>query len=309
MAASPTVEAAPRRIATPLRLVCTEVWGGNRPIDAPVDLPGVRGRIYSRPCAGGRGGDIHYLSVCSSGLIARACLADVMGHGQAVATVGTHIHHLLRRYMNTLDQRSVLARLNRTLSGIGLDVMTTAAMFTYLPPGRRLSVSYAGHPPGWLYRRAEDRWVRLGARDAVSRQEHCSVDLPLAVDADAEFTRIKLRAQLGDRLLLITDGVIETPSSGGLLFGTERLESLLNERRREPVPTIADALLETLVAYAGPAGLVHDDVTLLIVEFVPGPPGPAVWQMVKNRVVRPHGNSADEAFADPRDPACVPCSG
>ncbi len=40
------------------RLVCAEVWGGNRPIDVPLKLPGIRGRVYSRPCAGGRGGEI-----------------------------------------------------------------------------------------------------------------------------------------------------------------------------------------------------------------------------------------------------------
>ena len=38
--------------------VCAEVWGGNRPVNAPIDLPGVRGWVYSHPCEGGRGDGI-----------------------------------------------------------------------------------------------------------------------------------------------------------------------------------------------------------------------------------------------------------
>src|SRR5918994_2600785 len=64
---------------------CAEVRGGNGTIHAQVMLPGLRGVLYSRPCAGATGGDIHYLSVCGSGLLARVCLADVAGNGTGVA--------------------------------------------------------------------------------------------------------------------------------------------------------------------------------------------------------------------------------
>ena len=60
---STLADEAPQRLTTPLQLVCAEVWGGNRPIHAPIDMPGLRGAIYSRPCCGGRGGDIHYVAI------------------------------------------------------------------------------------------------------------------------------------------------------------------------------------------------------------------------------------------------------
>src|SRR5262245_36486805 len=109
------------------RLVCSEVWGGNRPIHVPVDLPGVHGVLFSQPAEGGRGGDVHYLSVCGSGIMARMCLADVVGHGETVARISSEMHAELRRQMNWPDERRVFRGLNRRLHRIGIDAMTTAA--------------------------------------------------------------------------------------------------------------------------------------------------------------------------------------
>ena len=105
---------------------CAEVRGGNGTIHAQVTLPGLRGVLYSRPCAGATGGDIHYLSVCGSGLLARVCLADVAGHGTAVSAVGAEMHAHLRRSVDVIDERKVLDRLNRRLNKKGAAVMTTA---------------------------------------------------------------------------------------------------------------------------------------------------------------------------------------
>jgi len=291
----------PRRIAKPLQLVCTEVWGGNRPIDAPVELPGLHGRIFSQPCSGGRGGDIHYLSVCDSGLVARLCLADVAGHGEAVSRVSTTIHRLLRRHINWPDQRRVLVKLNRQLERIGLQALTTAAAVTYYPPWRWLSVSYAGHPPAWLYRRSEDRWDLLVSRPG-KRFGKRFANLPLAADADTVFTRTTVKVSEGDRLFVLTDGVLETPDAEGQLLGAERFEELLHRERHAPPAALADSIIDALRRRAGEAGLVHDDVTFLLMEVVPGPRGPSVWHAVKNRILRPRGNSGDDLFADPRPP-------
>ena len=67
---SPTTHADPStKTPTELQLVCSEIWGGNRPVSTPVDLPGMRGVLYSEPADGRKGGDVHYLSVCGSGVL------------------------------------------------------------------------------------------------------------------------------------------------------------------------------------------------------------------------------------------------
>ena len=281
-----------------LRLACSEEWGGNRMIDAPIQLPGIRGRIYSRPCGGRRGGDVHYLAVCGAGLLSRLWVSDVVGHGETVAKVSGETHELLRRYMNQDDQRRVLENLNRRLTRIGLGAMTTAAAATYSAMQRQLSVSYAGHPPGWFYESATDQWTRL-VSSRPEKRPAILTDGPLAVVADAEFTRLDRKVSVGDRLLLLTDGVLEAPNGAGGLYGTEPLEKLLAEHRRDELGQIADAVISDITRRAGAAGLTHDDVTLLAVEFVPGPRPPAMWHALKNMVRRPRGNADDPAFADP----------
>lgn len=264
---------------------CAEVWGGNRPVRGVVDTPGIRGCVYSQPCKGGRGGDIHYVSICGSGLISRLCLADVVGHGEKVAKVSGEIHDLLRRYMNNTDQRRVLAELNRRLTREELGGLTTAAVATYVHPTRSLSVSYAGHPPGWLYRRDERTWIRLQL-DADRERSKELLNLPLSVENSTRFTRRKLRVRNGDRLLLVTDGVLEAPEAGhfGRLYGDERLTCLLNEHQDADVNTLVESVVQAIQAHTRDAGLTHDDVTLLVVEFVPGPRAGGLWLGLKNRV-------------------------
>jgi sigma-B regulation protein RsbU (phosphoserine phosphatase) len=263
--------------------VCAEIWGGNRAVHAPIELPGIRGWLFSQPCEGGRGGDIHYLSICSSGLISRMCLADVAGHGRSVALASGEIHRLLRRYMNSFDERRVLSDLNEHLLANPDARMTTAVTASYFPPLRRLSLSHAGHPPAWLYRQDEDHWRRVPPM--AESHDRRLVDLPLAIDPHTSFSRHKFQVEASDRLLLVTDGVLEAPAPTGELYGEVRLAGLLEEHRHAGVRDLARAIVDDVVAYTHDPSLSHDDVTLLLAEIVPGPPALGVWAMVKNRIL------------------------
>jgi serine phosphatase RsbU (regulator of sigma subunit) len=262
---------------------CGEVRGGNGEIHAPVMLPGLHGVLYSRPCAGPSGGDIHYLSVCGSGLMARVCLADVAGHGEMISTVGAEMHDHLRRSVDVIDERKLLTRLDVRLEAKRLRVMTTAVLATYYPPSRRLTVCYAGHPTGWLYRATDDRWVPL--REPVPAPPRPSfVDLPLGTGFSPRFNRHRFRVSPGDRIVFMTDGVIETTSPAGDPFDEAHVRAVLEGGAGEPAQ-LAQRLLDALRAHAGPEGLGHDDVTFFVAEVGAGPPGPALWHVVRNRLL------------------------
>jgi len=213
------------------------------------------------------------------------CLADVTGHGEAVGAVSAEIHTLLRKHMNAMDERVVLRSLNRRLADGQFDRLTTAAAVSYFPPMRELSVSYAGHPPAWVYRVEQKRWKRLPPGSEGDGRVGL-VDLPLGVDQATRFSRRRERVATGDGLLVLTDGILEAPSPGGDLFGVEQLEALLAEGADLTVQELADAILGSLRSHAGSDRLDHDDVTMLLVEFVPGPRGlGTVWHMMKNRLL------------------------
>ena len=92
-----------------------EIWGGSAAAAAQsVSSPGLHATVLSRPFEGAdEGGDIHYVTVCGGGIITRAILADVAGHGQAVAEVARSLRELLRKNINFASQKRVVHALNQ----------------------------------------------------------------------------------------------------------------------------------------------------------------------------------------------------
>jgi serine phosphatase RsbU (regulator of sigma subunit) len=122
-------------------------------------------------------------------------------------------------------------------------------------------------------------------------------DFALAVEDRARFTQRKVRANTGDRILLLTDGVLEAPAPDGELFGKQRLEVVLREQAKADQRILANGLLDALQRHVGQPTLTHDDVTFLLIEFVDNVQGSAVWRMIKNRLLRPKGNSQSAIFS------------
>jgi serine phosphatase RsbU (regulator of sigma subunit) len=270
-------------------LICGEVRGGNEPVWTVVDLPGLSGVLYSNPCHGASGGDVHYCSMCNSGIIARVCLADVAGHGERVAGVARVMHAELRESVNSWDEREVMQALDVRLEQSGLKAITTAALVSYRPWKHRLTVSYAGHPPGWILRRpgkdgGTRRWERLTITETVAAGP---TDLPLGTGFGPAYSRTEVRAAVGDRVLLVTDGVLEAPAPDGTEFGDAGVERVLAECQTagSACTDLATGLLDALRTHTGSDRMTHDDVSFYFAEIVPPPAGPQVWQILKNRII------------------------
>jgi len=263
---------------------CGEVRGGNGVTHHLVDLPGLHGVLYSRPCQGAHGGDIHYLSKCGSGLMSRVCLADVAGHGEAMSVIARDIHDHLRRSVDVIDERKVLSRFNDRLNAQDLRAMTTVVLATYYPPRRRLTVCYAGHPVGWLYRAKTGRWEALQSETPRPTSRPAFIDIPVGVGFTPVFTRHRFTVSPGDRLLLITDGVLETTCPDDSQIDRHGIDRLL-DAGGGTCEEVAARLLAALHAHADTETLAHDDVTFFLGEFAEGPPGPALWHVVKNRLL------------------------
>jgi phosphoserine phosphatase RsbU/P len=269
-------------------LICGEVRGGNEPVWTVVDLPGLAGVLYSHPCHGASGGDVHYCSMCNSGIIARVCLADVAGHGERVAEIARVMHAELRASVNSWDEREVMKALDLRLEQSGLKAITTAALLSYRPWKQLLTVSYAGHPPGWIYRAGDDgrgrRWERLLMTEAVAAGP---ADLPLGTGFGPSYSRTRVRAVPGDRLLFVTDGVLEAPAADETEFGETGVERVLAGcvAAGHGCEDLGSALVDALRAHTGVDPMTHDDVSFYVAEITPAPPGPQVWQIVKNRIL------------------------
>jgi len=276
--------------ARALEFSCAEVWGGNRDVHTPVRLPGLAGFVYSHPCHGARGGDVHYLSVCAAGLISRLCLVDVVGHGEAVAQVGRWLHGLLGKHMGRRDPREILAGLNARLAEAGLATMSTAACFSYHAMRGELRYCYAGHPPAWVYRHHSQSWSELslpssGREPDAGEGSGEPQNLVLGVQADVRFDLGMTVLEPGDRLLVFSDGLIETRSPSGELFTKQRLAERLMHHRHLDVHALGHAILDDLFAFADRCPLTHDDVTFVLLQATGRLTAPSLlWYVVRSRV-------------------------
>ena len=210
---------------------CMEVWGGSRAADNGVVMPGLDCWVYARPFEDDpEGGDIHYLSCCATGRIVRLLVADVAGHGEPVARLTGRLRGLMRRYLNYVDQRALVAEVNREFSGVADEGrFATAIVATCWTPTEQIALTNAGHPPPARFDSRRGRWSLLSEhldRDARVAEDDEPRNLPLGI-RPASYDEHRLRLARGDLLLIYSDALIEAKSPDGSFLGTDGLLGIL----------------------------------------------------------------------------------
>lgn len=240
---------------------CSTIWGGIRNENVDLCSRGVEASLYSSSAAGGKGGDIYYLSVCGDDVLTRVALADVAGHGQTVSDVSQWLYDCLEAQMGSLEGNLILEDLNRLAIERGIQAMTTGAVVTFYLADSNLYFSYAGHHPMLLQRGGEAHWKPVDLEG-----EGATWNLPLGVLADTVYTQRDICVRSGDRLFLYTDGLTEAPRSDGERFGEERLRAVLDSSAAADLRGVKEAVLDTALDFSG-GRFVHDDVTLIALEI------------------------------------------
>ncbi|MGW0596776.1 SpoIIE family protein phosphatase [Streptomyces sp. NPDC002776] len=142
------------------------------------------------------GGDFYAALRTPDGIL--TAVGDVVGHSLEAATVMVEIRHALRAYcVEDGDPRVLAERLDRMLQHYHAEVTATVCLVLTDPDSGRLRIANAGHiPPLVLREDGDSEYVQV--RGPL---------LGLGLDRP-EPTEVKLAA--GDRLLMVTDGLIET---------------------------------------------------------------------------------------------------
>lgn len=247
------------------RIECMEVWGGSQLTSRSVQLGGLDAWVVSKPYGGAqRGGDVYYASSCATGRISRLLLADVSGHGQAVAAVAADLRLLMRRYVNCLDQGEFVRRLNEQFNQITQNgVFATSVVTTFFAPSRRLTVCNAGHPRPLLYRASTRTWDFLGHPHPFAKPGVRNI--PLGLISVAEYDHFDLELEPGDRFLAYTDALIESCDADGEMLGEDGLLRIVRLLDEIPPEQQIDSLLRE-IGQRYPENLSTDDVTVLLVH-------------------------------------------
>ena len=64
------------------------------------------------------------------------------------------------------------------------------------------------------------------------REMELAADLPLGVIPDIQYEQATFQLKVGDRLIFLSDGVVEAANAQGELFGFERTQQVSNESAR-----------------------------------------------------------------------------
>ncbi len=241
-------------------IACLEVWGGNEPIDTRLSVPGLDVFVYALPFENSlAGGDVHFVSSCGSGRIARLMIADVAGHGELVAGTARMLRDLMRRYMNHIDQRTLVMRMNERFTELSESGrFATAIVMTYYSPEGVLSLCNAGHPPPLLYRARTKTWEFV---DSVGAMPEGVSNIPLGILSDVGYEQFEIDLEVDDVVLAYTDSLVEAQDRDGAMLGAEGLLALA----RTLDGAQADNLLHHLLVKLSVAGIrLADDTTVVL---------------------------------------------
>jgi len=179
-------------------------------------------------------------------------ITDAMGHGVASALTATLCVGSLRN--SRRSGATLLAQVQRANAGlVGHTVTTADEGFVTGLFGRVdlhtgvLSVVNAGHALPYLRRGARVISIDL------------PVDLPLGMFVDSTYRVTEVQLQPGDRLVLVTDGMLERKAAA--LDLTAAVDATAHLHPREATRRIAEGVVEM----CGPD--LDDDATLLVVDW------------------------------------------
>jgi sigma-B regulation protein RsbU (phosphoserine phosphatase) len=214
-------------------------------------------------CAGtcrparGVGGD-YYDFLRLDGQSVGLAIGDVSGKGTyaglLVAALQARMQALVSRGVH--GPRRVLGELNAlTVGTMEGNRFATVAFVTYNRRDARLTFASAGHPPA----------IIVGAGGAVRQLDATGPAIGWA--ADQTFDEETLPTQPGDVLVLCSDGVTETASPSGDLFGTDGLLRALQASRHLPAADIVRDVMQAMDDFSQGAPA-EDDRTLVVARIL-----------------------------------------
>jgi sigma-B regulation protein RsbU (phosphoserine phosphatase) len=186
-------------------------------------------------------------------------VADVMGHGVPAALVASMVKVAVSNGLkSSREPSSIIAGLNATLCDEAHEQYATA-VFMYLDTATRVArYASAAHPPGLLWRHSRQTLERLDGSGLL-----------LGVRSNERYTACEVSFEVGDRLLLYSDGLVEAENANGESFGDTALPNFVQEKQSLGAEQFVDLLLKNVLAWSrtGSTKGQEDDITIVVVDI------------------------------------------
>jgi phosphoserine phosphatase RsbU/P len=226
----------------------------------PQALPQVDGYEFAavyRPCEEA-GGDFYGFQAFADGRLGMA-VADIAGHGSPAAVMMAALRGAQAAFRVFGRPRETAPQdINSVIYEIAVPGMFITAFFVSLDPRTgTLYCGNCGHPPAII--------VKPSGRHEVI---DAAGDLPLGIVPTINPPMMTVALDVGDTLVLYTDGVTEMRNPAGEEFGRQRLIAVVSEADGQPAQSVCDAIVRALRSHHGEAPLA-DDHCVLICRRIP----------------------------------------
>jgi phosphoserine phosphatase RsbU/P len=184
-------------------------------------------------------------------------LCDVSGHGIGAALVANRIYsETLHELKRKPGPGPLVQRLhNFVYDRLAVDGFCfTMAAARFSQNGHHLSLAAAGHPPAMI---VSDGVLRL--LDSQNGILGCLADTTPSDAAD------EIDLEIGDRLVLYTDGLVEVFNQSHEMLAVEGLAKLVRESATQPLDEMKQTILDGVSTWRH--GAVADDISLMIIEL------------------------------------------
>jgi serine phosphatase RsbU (regulator of sigma subunit) len=191
--------------------------------------------------------------------MAQVLLLDAMGHGLDASVIAAVAVAAYRGQRVARDLVATYHAMDESVSSqFGPSRFATGVLCQLDVHSGRFQWISAGHPPGLLLR--EGRVVKT-----LEQQPTLPFGLSTLSPARPGIGIESL--QPGDRVLLMTDGVLEARTADGEFFGVDRLVDFLQreEAGQQPVPETLRRLSHAILAHHD--GQLADDATVVMLEW------------------------------------------
>ncbi|MFC5057495.1 PP2C family protein-serine/threonine phosphatase [Saccharothrix xinjiangensis] len=195
---------------------------------------------------------------------AYVALIDAMGHDMSAGLTTTvalaATRNARRGGLGLVEAAELADRSITSQNSIGRLSFATALLAGLDLHTGVLEYLNAGHPPPVLFRDGR----AVGQLEGALR-----TPLGLGHLEQAPVRPATARLRPGDRVLLLTDGIVEARSPSGELFGLDRLVGLVEEHEAAGMPAPETLRRVTRAVLEHQRGRLQDDATLLLLEWSP----------------------------------------
>lgn len=199
------------------------------------------------------GGDVYDFAVDTNRLWVTGI--DAMGHGLNASVLASLTGHTLRNARRRGEDvvKQVDAADRALVEVFGGDQFVTALVAEVELDSGNCRFVNAGHPSLLLVR---DDTVRVLAETS---------NVPMGLFTDSAFRAIETRLEPGDRLLLVSDGVVEAALDDDAQYGDAHLAEQIHATCSLPPQAAVRSMQRHLIDTVGDR--LHDDATIFIVDW------------------------------------------